>query len=98
MYEKLDKLREEVKRCKKKLEDDRAKLKVAESKLQEAERTQILADVNAVNLSPEQLAEFLKLVTSGKAGIIPSTDTYREESDEDPEDDNDNESEDNEDD
>ena len=66
MYEKLDKLRAEVERCKRKLEDDRAKLKAAEEKLKEAESTQILADVNALNLSPEQLAEFLKLVASGK--------------------------------
>ena len=88
MYEKLDKLRAEVERCKSKIEDDKARLKAAEAKLQEAENSQILADVGALNLSPEQLAEFLKLVTSGKAGIIPSPDTYREESDEDPEDDN----------
>ena len=68
MYEKLDKLRAEVERCKKKVEDDRAKLKAAEEKLKEAESSQILADVGALNLSPEQLAEFLKLVTSAKPG------------------------------
>lgn len=66
MYEKLDKLRAEVERCKSKIEDDKAKLKAAEAKLQEAENSQILADVGALNLSPEQLAEFLKLATSGK--------------------------------
>ena len=68
MYEKLDKLRAEVERCKKKVEDDRAKLRAAEEKLKEAESSQILADVGALNLSPEQLAEFLKLVTSAKPG------------------------------
>ena len=66
MYEKLDKLRAEVERCKNKIEDDKAKLKAAEAKLQETENSQILADVGALNLSPEQLAEFLKLATSGK--------------------------------
>ena len=66
MYEKLDKLRAEVERWRRKLEDVKAKLKEAEEKLKEAENTQILADVNALNLSPEQLAEFLKLVASGK--------------------------------
>ena len=66
MYEKLDKLRAEVERCKKKIEDDKLKLKQAEARLQEAENSQILADVGALNLSPEQLAEFLKLATSGK--------------------------------
>ena len=66
MYERLDKLRAEVERCKRKVEDDRVRLKAAEQKLQEAENSQILADVGALNLSPEQLAEFLKLATSGK--------------------------------
>ena len=65
MYEKLDKLRAEVERCKNRIEDDKAKLKLAEQKLQEAEHTQILADVGALHLSPEQLAEFLKLAASG---------------------------------
>lgn len=69
MYEKLDKLRADVERCKQKIEDDKAKLKQAEARLQEAENTQILADVSALNLSPEQLAEFLKLVTAGKTGV-----------------------------
>ena len=52
MYEKLDKLRAEVERCKKKIEDDRVKLKQAEVRLQEAENSQILADVGALNLTP----------------------------------------------
>ena len=68
MYERLDKLRAEVERCKRKVEDDRLRLKAAEQKLQEAENTQILADVGALNLSPEQLAEFLKLVSNGQVG------------------------------
>ena len=72
MYEKLDKLRAEVERWKRRVESDKAKQKAAEDRLKEAESTQILADVNALNLSPEQLAEFLKLVASGK----PLTNTH----------------------
>ena len=68
MYERLDKLRAEVKRMEKKLEDDKARLKAAQQRLQEAENSQILADVGALNLSPEQLAEFLKLVANSQAG------------------------------
>ena len=64
MYEKLDKLRAEVKRWEQKIEDDKAKLRQAQDKLKEAEHSQILSDVGALNLSPEQLAEFLKLATS----------------------------------
>ena len=57
MYEKLDKLRAEVKRWEQKIEDDKAKLRQAQDKLKEAEHSQILSDVGALNLSPEQLAE-----------------------------------------
>ena len=98
MYEKLDKLRTEVERCKRKVEDDRAKLKAAEEKLKEAESSQILADVGALNLSPEQLAEFLKLVASGN----PVVNTHepagkRNVNDNDPDEDEYDESEDTED-
>lgn len=75
MYERLDKLRAEVERCKRKVEDDRLRLKAAEQKLQEAENTQILADVGALNLSPEQLAEFLKLVANGQVGNAGTVNT-----------------------
>ena len=76
MYERLDKLRAEVERCKKKVEDDKVRLRAAEQKLQEAENSQILADVGALNLSPEQLAEFLKLATSGKLGSAGTSNAY----------------------
>ena len=52
------------------------KLKAAEAKLQEAENSQILADVGALNLSPEQLAEFLKLATSGKLNSAGTSNSY----------------------
>ncbi len=66
MYEKLDKLRQEVDRFKARLEDDKIKLKKAEDRLKEAENSQILSDVGSYNLSPEQLAQFLQLANSGK--------------------------------
>lgn len=68
MYEKLDKLRAEVEKWKARIEDDRMKLKSAEQRLQEAENNQILADVGAMNLTPEQLAQFLQLVKNGQLG------------------------------
>ena len=75
MYERLDKLRAEVERCKRKVEDDRVRLKAAEQKLQEAENSHILADVGALNLSPEQLADFLKLVANGQVGSAGTVNT-----------------------
>lgn len=77
MYEKLDKLRAEVKRWEQRIEDDKAKLKLAQDKLKEAEHTQIIADVGALNLTPEQLAEFLKLAASGKLGGAETAEAYR---------------------
>ncbi len=76
MYEKLDKLRAEVRRWRRKLEDDKAKLKLAEQKLQEAENSQILADVGALNLTPEKLAEFLKLLSNGQTVNTGAINTY----------------------
>ena len=66
MYERLDKLRGEVERLKKKIEEDRARLRAAELKLKNAENSQILADVGALNMTPEQLAQFLQLVQQGQ--------------------------------
>ena len=77
MYEKLDKLRAEVKRWEQKIEDDKAKLRQAQEKLEKAENEQILADVGALKLKPEQLAEFLKLATSGKLGSAGKEKGYR---------------------
>ena len=68
MYEKLDRLRAEVDRLRARVEDDRARLKAAEERLKNAENTQILADVGALNLTPEQLAQFLQLAAAGQLG------------------------------
>ena len=66
MYEKLDKLRADLKRAKEKKAEIEAKIKNLEMRLREAEESQILADVKQMNLTPEQLAKFLQLATSGQ--------------------------------
>lgn len=66
MYEKLDKLRADLEKAKQKRAEADARVKQMEQRLREAENTQILADVGALKLTPEQLAEFLKLAASGK--------------------------------
>ncbi len=85
MYEKLDRLRAEVAHRRRKVEYEKKKLRDSEERLKEAEDNQILADVGALNLTPEQLAEFLKLV-SGKtpdheriAQLYPSSDEVETE-------------------
>ena len=98
MYEKLDKLRAEVERCKRRVEADKAKLKDAEERLKDAESMQILAEVNALNLTPEQLADFLKLVTSGKPIVKTLESVFQKNADDnDPREDEYDESEDTED-
>ncbi len=69
MYEKLDKLRAELDRAKQRRADADAKVKQLEQKLKEAENTQILADVGALKLTPEQLAQFLQMAASGQLSM-----------------------------
>lgn len=66
MYEKLDKLRDEVRRAEKRKKAADERLKTAQEKLREAENLQILSDVGAFNMTPEQVAQFLKMAASGK--------------------------------
>ena len=77
MYEKLDKLRDEVKRCEKRVADAQSKLKAAQEKLKEGEASQILSDVGALKMSPEELARVLELVKSGQLnqGATANTET-----------------------
>lgn len=66
MYDKLDRIREELAKARQKKEEADAKVKSLEIKLKEAEASQIVADVTSYNLSPEQLAKFLELASNGK--------------------------------
>ena len=65
-YEKLERMRTEIRRDKAKVAKMQEQIKQKEAKLREAENTQIVADVSAMNMSPEQLGSFLKLIQSGK--------------------------------
>ena len=64
-YEKLDRIREDIKRDKAKVAKLQEQINIKEAKLKEAEANQIVADVGAMNMSPEQLGEFLALIQSG---------------------------------
>ena len=66
MYERLDKLRDELKKAEKRKEDADKKLKIAQDRLREAESTQILADVEALHLTPEQVGQFLSMAANGQ--------------------------------
>jgi hypothetical protein len=66
MYAKLDKLRADLDKAIMKRNDAEKKVKQLEAKLKEEENQQIVSDVASYNLSPEQLAQFLRLANSGK--------------------------------
>ena len=72
MFEKLDKLREEVRRCEKRRDEANERLKAAQAKLKEAEASQILSDVGALKLSPEEVAKLLQLAASGQLSVPAS--------------------------
>ena len=69
MFERLDKLREEVKRCEKRRDEANERLKAAQAKLKEAEASQILSDVGALKLSPEEVARLLQMAASGQLPV-----------------------------
>lgn len=71
-YEKLDRIREDIKRDKAKVAKLQEQIKVKEAKLKEAEASQIVADVGAMNMTPEQLGEFLTLIQSGNLNELLS--------------------------
>lgn len=70
MYERLDKLREELARAQKRKDSADKKLKLAEERLREAENSQILSDVGALNLTPEQVSQFLRLAATGQLSEV----------------------------
>lgn len=65
MYEKLEKIRAELEKAKKKRDDADKKVQQLEAKLKEAENSQIISDVGAMNLSPEQVGQLMELVRKG---------------------------------
>jgi hypothetical protein len=87
MYEKLERLREEVRRCEKRFQDAQEKLRLAREKLKECEASQILSDVGALNFTPEDLAKVLAAVKSGQLSDVISVHKEKEdkETDEDDE-------------
>lgn len=87
MYEKLERLREEVRRCEKRFQDAQEKLRLAREKLKECEASQILSDVGALNLTPEDLAKVLAAVKSGQLSDVISVNKEKEDKETDEDDD-----------
>ena len=73
MYEKLDKIRGDLAKAKLRRDEADTKVKALEDKLQEAENSQVLADVSALKLTPEQVAQFLQLAAAGQLPLNNGT-------------------------
>lgn len=85
MYEKLDKIRAELARARKRRKEAEVREQRLEEKLREAEGEQILADVAAFKLTPERLAELLQMACGGNRpvnGITSSVVTEEKTEDE----------------
>ena len=71
-YEKLDRIREDIKRDKAKVAKLQEQIKVKEAKLKDAEASQIVADVGATNLTAQQIGALLALIQSGNLNELLS--------------------------
>ena len=77
-YEKLDRMRADIARDREKVVKLQELIRQKEIKLKEAEASRIVADVTELNLTPEELGEFLAMIKSGKLDQIRSdATTYR---------------------
>ena len=83
----LARLREELEKARKKRDDWDARVKDLEKRYKEAENTCIHDMVHAANLTPEQLAELIRMAAFSVPGVTGGYKTdYKENNDkEDPE-------------
>lgn len=65
MYERIERLREDLERARKRRAEAEARVRLCESRLKDAENNQIIAEVNARKLRPEQVAQLLALASDG---------------------------------
>lgn len=89
MYERLNRLREDLVKAKARREEADKRVKMLEGKLKEAENNQILSDIGELKLTPEEVAAILAqarkgtlpgTVNSSSAAVAAPTETEEEES------------------
>lgn len=77
-YEKLERMRADIARDREKVDRLQELIRQKEAKLKEAEASRIVADVTEVDLTPEELGEFLTLIKSGRLDrFLSDATTYR---------------------
>lgn len=65
-YDKLERMREEIRKDHERIAMLQEQVKAKEAKLREAEGSRIVADVEAMKLSPEDVGALLDLIKAGK--------------------------------
>jgi predicted nuclease with TOPRIM domain len=79
------KLREEMEKNQAKIAELQARNRELQKKIRESENTDILGLIRAVNMTPEELAEFLKQAKpSAKLPVLPDEEETEEPDDEEP--------------
>lgn len=68
----LNRLRDELKKARKRRDEWEAKVKDLERRYKEAENTCIHDMVHAANLTPEQLAELIRAAAAGQPYTLPA--------------------------
>ena len=74
----LTRLRDELKKARKRRDEWDVKVKDLERRYKEAENTCIHDMVHAANLTPEQLAELIRAASSGQPYALPASDAGAE--------------------
>ena len=72
MFERIDRLRDELERAKMRRAEAEARVKACESKLKEAENNQIISEVAKRKLRPEELAKLLQMASDGRLEALLS--------------------------
>ncbi|SFU95811.1 DUF4315 family protein [Butyrivibrio sp. M55] len=72
MFERIDRLRDELERAKMRRAEAEARVKACENKLKEAENNQIISEVAKRKLRPEELAKLLQMASDGRLEALLS--------------------------
>lgn len=77
-YDKLERMREEIRKDHERIAMLQEQVKAKEARLREAEGSRIVADVEAMKLSPEDVGALLDLIKAGKIpGIADASNPAR---------------------
>ena len=68
-YDNLERMRRDIQKDRDKVEALLEQIKAKEAKLKEAEAVRVVADVEAMKLSPEQIGSLLGMIANGQSQI-----------------------------